>query len=202
MDGKTNCNIQIEEVGKLLTAINEYKGAEGLRLRALLEILYAAGLRVTELIGLPLSTVARGNKYITVRGKGNKERVVPLTEAAQQAIEDYLSVREAFLSGAKESKYLFPSHGAEGYLTRQRFGQLLKELAAKANIDAERVSPHVIRHAFATHLLDHGMDLRSLQQLLGHADISTTQIYTHVTQSRLQHTVLTHHPLAKKKNMG
>lgn len=188
-----------EEVLALLKAIDGIKGRDGVRLRALFEILYASGLRVSELVTLPLSAVQRGPQYMTVRGKGNKERIVPLTDAARDAVKDYLEVRQSYAGVKKESKYLFPSSAREGHLTRQRFGQMLKELSIEAGIEPRKISPHVIRHAFATHLLNHGMDLRSLQQLLGHADISTTQIYTHVMPQRLQQAVKQHHPLAKIK---
>lgn len=186
------------EVDALLAGARARPGAEGRRLASLLEIAYATGLRVSELVGLPLATVAGDKRLLIVRGKGDKERMVPLTDAAIEAIALYLSDRAQFLYGRPDSPYLFPSRSAEGHLTRRRLGQLLKELASGCGIDPAKVSPHVLRHAFATHLLDHGADLRSVQQMLGHADISTTQIYTHVLGARLKTIVESHHPLAKK----
>jgi integrase/recombinase XerD len=187
------------EVDALLASARARPGAEGRRLACLLEVAYATGLRVSELVGLPLATVAGDKQLLIVRGKGDKERMVPLTDAAIEAIALYLSDRAQFLYGRPDSPYLFPSRSAEGHLTRRRMGQLLKELASGCDIDPAKVSPHVLRHAFATHLLDHGADLRSVQQMLGHADISTTQIYTHVLGARLKTVVESHHPLAKKK---
>ena len=188
-----------DQVGLLLEAARQREGAEGLRLTALLELLYATGLRVSELVSLPLAVALRDPRFIVVRGKGNKERMVPLSGPARAALVDYLAIRPRFLGGAKDSKYLFPSRGARGHLTRHRFAQLLKELTAEAGLDPAQVSPHVLRHAFATHLLNHGADLRSVQQMLGHADIATTQIYTHVQDDRLKALVQNHHPLAKRK---
>jgi integrase/recombinase XerD len=134
-----------------------------------------------------------------VRGKGSKERLVPLGAPARRALTDYLACRSRFLSSVRGARWLFPSRGAAGRLTRQRCGQLLKELAAGAGLDPARLSPHVLRHAFASHLLDNGADLRSVQQMLGHADIATTQIYTHVQSARLRRLVETAHPLARRK---
>jgi integrase/recombinase XerD len=184
-----------EEMTALIAVCNALDGAEGARLLAMIELLYATGLRVSELVKLPVSVVMRDQPFLTVKGKGGKERLVPLNGPARVALNAYLAHRPGFLKG--ESPFLFPSRGKEGHLTRQRFGQLLKEIALKAGIDPTGISPHVLRHAFATHLLDHGADLRSLQKMLGHADISTTQIYTHVQQDRLKSLVEAHHPLAK-----
>ena len=186
-----------EEMISLIGVCNALDGAEGARLLAMIELLYATGLRVSELVRLPVSVVMRDQPFLTVKGKGGKERLVPLNGPARGALNAYLALRGSFMKGVPNSPFLFPSRGKEGHLTRQRFGQLLKEIALKANIDPARVSPHVLRHAFATHLLDHGADLRSLQKMLGHADISTTQIYTHVQQDRLKSLVEAHHPLAK-----
>ena len=186
------------EVDALLDAARSRPGPEGKRLICLLEIAYATGLRVSELVSLPVATVTHDERLLIVRGKGDKERMVPLTEAAIGAIIAYREYRVNFLAGRRESAFLFPSRSAEGHLTRRRLGQLLKELAVECGIDRAKVSPHVLRHAFATHLLDHGADLRSVQQMLGHADISTTQIYTHVLSQRLRSIVESHHPLAKK----
>lgn len=185
------------EVEKLLDTASALPGPEGARMLALLELLYASGLRVSELVGLPLAAVTRDTGMLIVRGKGGKERMVPLTEAAIRAVAAYREDRDAFLKEGQKSAFLFPSRGESGHLTRHRFAQLLKELANAAGIDPEKVSPHVLRHAFATHLLDHGADLRSVQQMLGHADISTTQIYTHVVEERLRRLVEQHHPLAR-----
>ncbi len=189
-----------DDVERLLAAVHEWPGEEGVRLTAMMEILYATGLRVSELVGLPLSSIAGDGRVLIVRGKGDKERMVPLSEPAMAAIEAYRGVRERFLpkgrSAGKADTFLFPSRGKSGHLTRARFAQLLKELAVGASLDVRRVSPHVLRHSFASHMLAHGADLRSLQQMLGHADISTTQIYTHVLEERLKALVESAHPLA------
>jgi integrase/recombinase XerD len=190
------------EVERLLALAHAVEGPEGLRAAALVELLYATGLRVSELVGLPLAAVARDPRVLVVRGKGGKERMVPLSEAARQALRDYLVVRRRFVPGRGESKWLFPSRGQSGHLTRRRVGQLLKQLALDAGLAPEKVAPHVLRHAFASHLLDHGADLRSVQQMLGHADISTTQIYTHVLNERLKSLVRDHHPLGSAGAAG
>ena len=184
------------EVEHLLLAVRRVSGPEGRRLTALVELLYATGLRVSELVGLPLSAAQRDPRVLIVRGKGGRERMVPLSEPARQALRDYLGERRRFLGSGAPSKWLFPSRGASGHLTRHRVGQLLKRLAVEAGLAPEKVSPHVLRHAFASHLLDHGADLRSVQKMLGHADISTTQIYTHVLGERHKSLVQKHHPLA------
>jgi integrase/recombinase XerD len=183
------------EVERLLETARRRQSPEGLRLLALLELLYATGLRVSELVCLPLDAVARDPQVLIVRGKGARERLVPLSAPARTATAAFLEVRAKFLAGGRESRWLFPSRGASGHLTRHRVGQLLKDLAREAGLDPARVSPHVLRHAFASHLLDHGADLRSVQKMLGHADISTTQIYTHVLDERLKALVRDHHPL-------
>jgi integrase/recombinase XerD len=171
-----------------------------LRFALLIELLYGSGLRVSELVGMPMSALTRDNRILSVRGKGSKERLVPVSEPARQALAAYLAVRRSFAPAGVISPWLFPSRTSrQGYLTRQRFAQLLKERAAEAGIDLARVSPHVLRHAFATHLLDHGADLRAVQKMLGHADIATTEIYTHVATERLQRVVRSHHPLAARK---
>ena len=186
-----------DEVDRLLACAADHPGREGKRLVALMEILYATGLRVSELVGLPLGAVTRDGLMLVVRGKGGKERMVPLSEPAQDAIGAYLTVRARFVpKGGKNSVFLFPSRARQGFLTRARFAQILKELAVEAALDPARVSPHVLRHSFASHLLAHGADLRALQQMLGHADISTTQIYTHVLDERLKRLVQSAHPLA------
>lgn len=179
--------------------------AEGLRLKALLELTYASGMRVSELVTLTLQHLQRDPKrktklqpFLLVRGKGSKERLVPLHGGAIAALEDYLQVRESFVPHHRDSRYLFSSSGKAGHLTRQRFHQLLKELCLNAGLDPARCSPHTLRHSFATHLLEGGADLRVIQELLGHADISTTQIYTHVAEGRLKEVVQTKHPLGRK----
>jgi integrase/recombinase XerD len=188
-----------KEVMSLLDTVAHYPGDEGLRLRAMLELLYAAGLRVTELVGLPLTAIQFDRAVVLVKGKGSKERVVPLGEPAMQAVRAWLLVRKTMLGDKRISPFLFPSSTRkEAAITRQRFFQLLKELALAAKLDPKRLSPHVIRHAFATHLIEHGADLRSVQMMLGHADIATTQIYTHVASDRLARTVAEHHPMADK----
>jgi integrase/recombinase XerD len=186
------------EIESLIAAARCRDGAEGKRLLCFVELLYATGLRVSELVALPLSRL-REKRFLLIAGKGGKERLVPLSAPARAALADYATVRGEFLAEGATSRYLFPSRGEEGHLTRRRCGQLLKELAIEAGIDPARVSPHVLRHAFASHLLDHGADLRSVQQMLGHADIATTQIYTHVQGDRLRALVETHHPLARRK---
>ena len=189
------------EVEDLLAAARSRPGREGLRLMALLEILYATGLRVSELVGMPMSALSRDGLMLVVRGKGDKERMVPLSEPAQDALENYLVVRESFIpkKGATPAmrNRLFPSRSKQGHLTRARLSQMLKELAMEAGLPPNRVSPHVLRHSFASHLLANGADLRSLQQMLGHADIATTQIYTHVLDERLKSLVDQAHPLSK-----
>ena len=185
------------EVEALLAAARRRPGADGLRLLTLLEILYATGLRVSELVALPLAGLGRERRLVTVRGKGGKERLVPLSEPARALLEPWLAAREAALGAGRASRWLFPADVPQRHLSRQRVGQLLKELAYAAGLPPARVSPHVLRHAFATHLLAHGADLRSVQRLLGHADIGTTQIYTQVLETRLKSLVEQHHPLAK-----
>lgn len=187
------------EVSRLIDTAQRWPDEEGMRLRCVLELLYATGLRISELVTLPLAAAQRDPRFMLVRGKGGKERVVPLSSPSREALADYLACRKAFLPDGQTSRFLFPSRGREGHLTRQRCGQLLKELALGAGLDPARLSPHVLRHAFASHLLDHGADLRSVQQMLGHADIATTQIYTHVQGERLRRLVETAHPLARRK---
>jgi integrase/recombinase XerD len=176
---------------------------EAARLLCIVEMLYASGLRISELVALPLAAVRNKERFIHVRGKGGRERLAPVGAAAREALEAYLIVRDNFLPrgklGIAAARYLFPSRGAEAHLTRRRCHQLLKSLALKAGIDPDRLSPHVLRHAFATHLVEGGADLRSVQTLLGHADIATTQIYTHVASDRLKRTVESAHPLARAK---
>ncbi|MCC2111213.1 MAG: site-specific tyrosine recombinase XerD [Hyphomicrobiales bacterium] len=166
------------------------------RLYALIESLYATGLRVSELIALPRAAIRGDHRLITIRGKGGRERLVPLNAPARRAIADYLAVLDR-AGKTDDRSWLFPAGGASGHLTRQAFARDLKALAARAGLRPAQISPHVLRHAFASHLLQNGADLRVVQQLLGHADISTTQIYTHVLDERLKQLVATHHPLAE-----
>jgi integrase/recombinase XerD len=187
------------EVAGLIAAAGAWSGDEGVRLICLVELLYATGMRISELVTLPLAAAQRDPRFLVISGKGGRERVVPLSEPSRLALTAYLACRDGFLPGSRPSRWLFPSRGRAGHLTRQRSGQLLKELAVKAGLDPGRLSPHVLRHAFASHLLDHGADLRSVQQMLGHADIATTQIYTHVLSDRLRKLVETAHPLARRK---
>lgn len=213
--------LSISDVDRLLTHAKAQTEAadqsapqrvRALRLACLLEVLYATGLRVSELVSLPVSAARRDARMIVVRGKGDKERLVPLNDAARRAMVDYLAAKDgapntaeakpvANKSAAKAtgaSKWLFPSFGDSGHLTRQHFARELKELAATAGLPPRLVSPHVLRHAFASHLLHNGADLRIVQTLLGHSDISTTQIYTHVVEERLKSLVRDLHPLADK----
>ena len=171
------------------------------RLNCLLEVLYATGLRVSELVALPEAAARRDQRMLMVRGKGGRERMVPLNDSAKRAMTDYLAMRAELKSVAPKSdksKWLFPSFGESGHLSRQHFARELKALAAAAGLKASQVSPHVLRHAFASHLLQNGADLRAVQTLLGHADISTTQIYTHVLEERLKSLVRDLHPLAEE----
>ncbi|VAX08739.1 Site-specific tyrosine recombinase XerD [hydrothermal vent metagenome] len=194
---------QVSKLLKLVEAQAQNKraqnkpGLKSLRLHALIELLYATGLRVTELVSLPLSAVRSGQPYIFVRGKGNKERLVPMNDRAIKALEVYIEAMTSLSPSGNNSKWLFPSRGAKGHLTRHRFAQLLKKIGAEAGILPSQLSPHVLRHAFATHLLSRGADLRAVQKMLGHSDITTTQIYTHVLEERLKSLVQQKHPLSK-----
>ena len=180
-----------QEVDALLEAAGEQAGRPGVVARAALEILYATGMRVSELLSLPRSALAGDAALLMIRGKGGKERIVPLSEAAKQAAAALVA------ETGKDCRWLFPGRDKRHAMTRQGFFLLLKQVALAAGLDPARVSPHVLRHSFASHLLAHGADLRSLQILLGHADIATTQIYTHVLAERLQRLVEAHHPLAR-----
>ena len=176
--------------------------AERARAVALLELVYATGMRVTELVSLPVSSVRGDPRMVLVRGKGGKERMVPLSGPAREALVAWLAQRDAAedkarMAGKPASRHLFPGPGAEGHLTRQHFHLMLKDIAVTAGVSPARVTPHALRHAFATHLLAGGADLRVIQTLLGHADLSTTEIYTHVLDDHLKSLVLDHHPLAK-----
>jgi integrase/recombinase XerD len=188
--------LMTEDAEKLIAAARARDGAEGVRLLCLVELLYGAGLRVSELVTLTVAAARRDPRFLVVRGKGSKERLVPLGWPARRTLDAYLAVRGHFLKDDSESRWLFPSRGAEGHLTRRRCGQLIAGLARETGL---KVSPHVLRHAFASHLVDRGADLRSVQEMLGHADIATTQIYTHVQSERLRRLVNEAHPLARKK---
>jgi len=188
-----------DEIERLLAAAAARDGAAGLRLVALVELAYASGLRVSELLALRVEAVRRDPAYLIVRGKGGKERLAPLNATAREATKAWLAARDAARRPqAPDSPWLFPSPVGRGHLTPRRFAQLLDEAAIVAGIDPARVSPHVLRHAFATHLLEGGADLRVVQTLLGHADIGTTQIYTHVATDRLTEVVHGKHPLARE----
>ncbi|MFN3991672.1 MAG: site-specific tyrosine recombinase XerD [Tabrizicola flagellatus] len=193
------------EVARLMEAARTRGRTEADRLRdtALFELLYATGLRVSELVGLPVAAVRGDPRMILVRGKGDKERMVPLSTPARAALAAWLAHRDRAEEAARQqgrapSRFLFPGEGREGHLTRQYFHALVKDVAVLAGISPARVTPHVLRHAFATHLLANGADLRVIQTLLGHADVSTTEIYTHVLDDHLKDLVLTRHPLARK----
>ncbi len=193
--------LSIAEVDRLLEAARTTK-REALRNACLMELLYATGMRVTELVSLPVSAARGDPRMLLVRGKGGKERLVPLSPPARDALATYLTARDAAQDDARKdgtppSRFLFPSRGKSGHLTRHRFFGLIKEFAVAAGVSPAKVTPHTLRHAFATHLLAGGADLRSIQTMLGHADVATTEIYTHVLDARLKELVLDHHPLAK-----
>lgn len=188
------------EIAKLLHHLAADDSPEGRRLRAMVELLYASGLRVSELVSLPFASANRllksGEPLLTIKGKGNKERMVPVHGQAQASLKAYLAVRDQWVQQKADEKFLFPSGAAQGYLTRQRFGQLLKAAALNAGLDSSRISPHVLRHSFASHLLAGGADLRVIQELLGHAHLVTTEIYTHLQTEKLR-ALVSQHPLAE-----
>ncbi len=190
-----------DEVERLLSAArNTGRTPNRLRNTCLIELLYATGMRVSELVSLPVSAARGDPRMLLIRGKGGKERMVPLSDPARAALSAWVCDRDASeeaVKGQKASPYLFPSRGKAGHLTRHRFYLLIKDLAVQAGINPSTVTPHTLRHAFATHLLANGADLRTIQTLLGHADVATTEIYTHVLDERLKALVLEHHPLAK-----
>lgn len=202
---KLPSTLSIAEVDALLDTAETHGRTKGDRLRnhCLMQILYATGLRVTELVSLPVAALRGDPQMLLVLGKGGKERMVPLSRPARAAITAWLAHRDAaedqarHETGAKPSPFAFPSRGKSGHLTRVRFFTLIKELSAQAGIDPAQVTPHTLRHAFATHLLQNGADLRAIQTLLGHADIATTEIYTHILDERLRQLVLEKHPLAR-----
>ncbi len=185
--------LSVAEVDILLQAARLSTAKHSKRMVALVELVYATGMRVSELVSLPRAALRGDPRFLTVRGKGGRERLVPLNDAATGAVRDHIASE---LIQDPPSRWLFPSGSKGGHLTARRFAQLLKDLAVSADLDPAGISPHVLRHAFASHLLAGGADLRAVQQMLGHADITTTQIYTHVLEERL-HALLQHHPLAK-----
>lgn len=190
--------LSVDQVEKLIKSSREDQSVNGIRLNTMIEILYATGIRVSELVEMKLSATYAEKNFLLIQGKGNKERLVPISENTEDKIKDYLKIRNEFINNDTESKWLFPSkQSSKGHITRQRFNQLLQTLCERVNLNNIRISPHKLRHAFATHLLANGVDLRSLQQMLGHADISTTQIYTHVLKDRLKKLVSDNHPLSK-----
>ena len=196
-------SLSLQEVEQLLQTAHTMpkKRADKMRLTCLMDLLYATGMRVTELVSLPVAAVRGNPDMILVRGKGGKERMVPLSPGARDAVILWLSLRDQDEAHTK-STFLFPSRGKQGHLTRIWFFQQIKKLALMAGVNAEKVTPHSLRHAFATHLLAGGADLRSIQTLLGHADIATTEIYTHIQYERLRELVLEHHPLARPQKTG
>jgi integrase/recombinase XerD len=201
LDKRLPKTLTVEEVDHLLNAARSV-GRDRLRNTCLMELLYATGMRVTELVSLPVSAARGDPRVLLILGKGGKERIVPLSPPAREALVAWLPVRDAADDLAKSkgkpaSKFLFPSRSAAGFLTRHRFYLLIKELAVAGGVMPSKVTPHTLRHAFATHLLAGGADLRSIQAMLGHADVATTEIYTHVLDERLTELVLEHHPLAK-----
>lgn len=199
--------LEVVEVDRLLDAARQSGRTEADRLRniCLMEVLYATGMRVSELVSLPVSAARGDPRMLLVRGKGGKERMVPLSPPAREALAAWLAARdaaedEAVAKGKARSAHLFPSRGKSGHLTRHAFYLLIKDFAVAGGIDPGKVTPHTLRHAFATHLLANGADLRTIQTLLGHADVATTEIYTHVLDERLAELVLSHHPLARTKS--
>lgn len=198
-----------DEVEDLLKIVSDLKSVNGIRLHCLLEVLYATGMRVSELLTQQTTTVLQAfrmqQNYLIIQGKGQKERIVPLTDTALTSLKAYLNIRDTFeptfKTKIKKTPWLFPSRSVQGHLTRQGFAKLLKGVAQEAGLSLTRVSPHVIRHAFATHLLNRGADLLSLQKLLGHSDVSTTEIYTHVLSEKMEDLVLKHHPLSKMEKL-
>ena len=192
-----------EEILLLLDEAAKGEGVDAIRLKAMLEMLYASGMRVSELVALPMSCVGTqeqgANDFLLITGKGNKERLVPLHDAARAALAEYLPIRKEILKQGGSAKFVFPDKGKQGHISRQKFAASLKELAYRCRIDPEKVHPHALRHSFASHLLAGGADLRVIQELLGHSDIATTQIYTQVVSERLNELVTQHHPLARQK---
>ena len=198
LDSKLPFIISVEDIQSLISNSKQDKSNLGIRLNCMIEIMYASGIRVSELVTMTLASLYQDKDFIIISGKGNKERLIPISKDTQNTINNYLKIRKFFFNKNKEVKWLFPSKQSKvGHITRQRFSQLLSLLAGKADLKIKKISPHKLRHAFASHLLANGADLRSLQQMLGHEDISTTQIYTHILDERLKQIVKDKHPLSK-----
>tara|TARA_B110000444_G_C18770827_1_gene562420 strand:- start:49 stop:966 length:918 start_codon:yes stop_codon:yes gene_type:complete len=198
LDSKLPFIISVEDIQSLISNSKQDKSNLGIRLNCMIEIMYASGIRVSELVTMTLASLYQDKDFIIISGKGNKERLIPISKDTQNTINNYLKIRKFFFNKNKEVKWLFPSKQSKvGHITRQRFSQLLSLLADNADLKIKKISPHKLRHAFASHLLANGADLRSLQQMLGHEDISTTQIYTHILDERLKQIVKDKHPLSK-----
>lgn len=203
-DKKLPKTLSLEEVDRLLASASQHgrNAHERLRNTCLMQLLYATGMRVTELVSLPLAATRGDPRMLLIKGKGGKERMVPLSAPARDALAQWVQARDeqdeaSAAKGTNTSPYLFPSRGKSGHLTRHAFYNQIKGFAVESGVSPAKVTPHTLRHAFATHLLERGADLRSIQVLLGHADVATTEIYTHVLEERLKELVLDHHPLAK-----
>ena len=198
LDSKLPFIISVEDIQSLINNSKQDKSNFGIRLNCMIEIMYASGIRVSELVTMTLASLYQDKNFIIISGKGNKERLIPISKDTQDTINNYLKIRKFFFNKNKEVKWLFPSKQSKvGHITRQRFSQLLSLISDKAGLKIKKISPHKLRHAFASHLLANGADLRSLQQMLGHEDISTTQIYTHILDERLKQIVKDKHPLSK-----
>jgi integrase/recombinase XerD len=198
LDSKLPFIISVEDIQSLINNSKQDKSNFGIRLNCMIEIMYASGIRVSELVTMTLASLYQDKNFIIITGKGNKERLIPISKDTQDTINNYLKIRKFFFNKNKEVKWLFPSKQSKvGHITRQRFSQLLSLLSDKAGLKIKKISPHKLRHAFASHLLANGADLRSLQQMLGHEDISTTQIYTHILDKRLKQIIKDKHPLSK-----
>ena len=198
LENKLPALISIDDIQKLINFSKNDKSNLGVRLNCMIEIMYASGIRVTELVTMTLASLYQDKNFIIISGKGNKERLIPISKDTQNTINEYLKIRKLFFKKDIEVKWLFPSKNSKaGHITRQRYSQLLLDLSNKANLKIKKISPHKLRHAFASHLLANGADLRSLQQMLGHEDKSTTQIYTHILDERLKQIVKDKHPLSK-----
>ena len=198
LDSKLPFIISVEAIQSLINNSKQDKSNFGIRLNCMIEIMYASGIRVSELVTMTLASLYQDKNFIIISGKGNKERLIPISKDTQDTINNYLKIRKFFFNKNKEVKWLFPSKQSKvGHITRQRFSQLLSLISDKAGLKIKKISPHKLRHAFASHLLANGADLRSLQQMLGHEDISTTQIYTHILDERLKQIVKDKHPLSK-----
>ena len=192
--------LTIRQIENIINILKPENNPKSIRLLALIEIMYSTGIRVEELVSISLNAINYENKSIFIKGKGGKERIVPFGIHALEAIKNYINIRELFIKNKNKSSFMFPSIGNQGYLTARRFSQLLKEVSIKANLSHLSISPHILRHSFATHMLSGGADLRVLQEILGHADISTVQIYTHIVDDRKK-TALTFHPLEINKSL-